>query len=249
MSKIFMDEEDNYNLTNFIISLSIEEKLEESLENYFDLLEKIYGKNGFKRHLYSTIFSVLYFIDNDNNAQLERVKVNIEYIYNSIEKIKNKKLIPCIVKLYDHINLDIARLDAMRALNFKTEKNKAELINQLEVKEKKLKKLIEEYGEKVNNIEIDGMKKLTMFLSVFTLIAGNISIIFKGIDIKPNQLVALIFIINPTLILAIHTLFNLVTREKYRKSIVVFCVISILVGLGVLLSSNIIFLKIGYFNY
>ena len=230
MSKIFMDEEDNYNLTNFIISLSIEEKLEESLENYFDLLEKIYGKNGFKRHLYSTIFSVLYFIDNDNNAQLERVKVNIEYIYNSIEKIKNKKLIPCIVKLYDHINLDIARLDAMRALNFKTEKNKAELINQLEVKEKKLKKLIEEYGEKVNNIEIDGMKKLTMFLSVFTLIAGNISIIFKGIDIKPNQLVALIFIINPTLIL-------------------VFCVISILVGLGVLLSSNIIFLKIGYFNY
>ena len=249
MSKIFMDEEDNYNLTNFIISLSIEEKLEESLENYFDLLEKIYGKNGFKRHLYSTIFSVLYFIDNDNNAQLERVKVNIEYIYNSIEKIKNKKLIPCIVKLYDHINLDIARLDAMRALNFKTEKNKAELINQLEVKEKKLKKLIEEYGEKVNNIEIDGMKKLTMFLSVFTLIAGNISIIFKGIDIKPNQLVALIFIINPTLILAIHTLFNLVTREKYRKSIVVFCVISILVGLRVLLSSNIIFLKIGYFNY
>ena len=112
-----------------------------------------------------------------------------------------------------------------------------------------MKKLIEEYGEKVNNIEIDGMKKLTMFLSVFTLIAGNISIIFKGIDIKPNQLVALIFIINPTLILAIHTLFNLVTREKYRKSIVVFCVISILVGLGVLLSSNIIFLKIGYFNY
>lgn len=242
MSKKFMDEEDSYNLTNFIISLSIEKKLEKSLENYFDLLEKIYGKSGLKRHLYSTIFSVLYFIDNDNNTQLERVKVNIEYIYNSIGKMKNKNLIPCIVKLYDHINLDIARLDAMRALNFKTEKNKAELINQLEIKEKKLKNLIEEYGKKVNDIEIDAMKKLTMFLSVFTLIAGNISIIFKGIDIKPNQLVALIFIINPTLILAIHTLFNLVTKEKYRKSILIFCIISILIGLSILLFSDIVYL-------
>lgn len=246
MNKKFMDEEDNHNLTNFIIRLSLEDKPEEFLEDYFTSIENIYGKDGSKRHLYSTIFSILYFIDdgdnnkNDKNILLERVKINIEYIYVSIKKIKNKKLIPCIVKLYDHINLDIARLDAMRALNFKTEKNKADLINELESKEKKLKSLIEEYAKKINDIEIDAMKKLTMFLSVFTLIAGNISIIFKGIDIKPNQLVALIFIINPTLILAIHTLFNLVTKEKYRKNILVFCIISILIGLVILVFSDIV---------
>ena len=63
MNKKFMDEEDNHNLTNFIIRLSLEDKPEEFLEDYFTSIENIYGKDGSKRHLYSTIFSILYFID------------------------------------------------------------------------------------------------------------------------------------------------------------------------------------------
>ncbi|WP_147387866.1 hypothetical protein [Fusobacterium periodonticum] len=136
--------------------------------------------------------------------------------------------------------MDIARLQAIEAIDFKTEDNKKDFIKQLESKEKKLSKSIEKYSKKISDIEMDSMKKLTMFLSVFTLIAGNISIIFKGIDIKPNQLVALIFIVNSTLILAIHTLFNLATKEKYRKSILFFCIISILIGLSILVFSDVI---------
>ena len=242
MNKKFMNEAETKELIGFIRKLSTENINEENINIYFDLLENIYGKDGKKRHLYSAIFSFLYslYIDKEERIALEKIKINIEYIYNSIEKIQNKKILSCIVKLYDHINLDIARLQAIEAIDFKTEDNKKDFIKQLESKEKKLSKSIEKYSKKISDIEMDSMKKLTMFLSVFTLIAGNISIIFKGIDIKPNQLVALIFIVNSTLILAIHTLFNLATKEKYRKSILFFCIISILIGLSILVFSDVI---------
>ena len=295
-----MSENESKDLIKFLIKLSSNDLKEKDLNEYFTLLENIYGEKGQKRHLYSSIFSVLYsiYIDKEKRLYLDKIKINIEYIYNSIDKIPNQEISPCVIKLYDHINLDIARLEAIEAIDFKTEDNKRDLIKQLEDKELELKKLIEKYDEKLNNIdkelnnkvdelkqldkeydkklnnidqslnnkaselenlinqyaekfdnvEIDAMKKLTMFLSVFTLIAGNISIIFKGIDVKPNQLIALIFIINPTLILGIHTLFNLATKEKYKKEILIFCLISIVVGLLVLLSSDIIFL-IGCFIY
>ena len=243
MPKKFMNEDENKKLIEFIVKLSTDDILEENLNQYFGLLENIYGKNGEKRHLYSSIFSILYsfYINKEKRISLEKIKINIEYIYNSIEKVQNKKILSCIVKLYDHINLDIARLEAIEAIDFKTEDNKKDFIKQLESKELELKKSIEEYSQKISDIEMDSMKKLTMFLSVFTLIAGNISIIFKGIDIKPGQLVALIFIINPTLILAIHTLFNLVTKEKYRKPILTICIISIFIGLIILLFSDIVY--------
>lgn len=244
MTKEFMNEAETKELIGFIRKLSTENINEENIHIYFDLLENIYGEDGQKRHLYSSIFSILYslYINKEERIALEKIKINIEYIYNSIEKIQNKKILSCIVKLYDHINLDIARLEAIEAIDFKTEDNKKDFIKQLEAKEQELKNSIKDYSQKISDIETESMKKLTMFLSVFTLIAGNISIIFKGIDIKPNQLVALIFIVNSTLILAIHTLFNLVTKEKYRKSILVFCLISILIGLSILVFSDIIFL-------
>lgn len=242
MTKEFMNEAETKELIGFIRKLSTENINEENIRIYFDLLENIYGEDGQKRHLYSSIFSILYslYINKEERIALEKIKINIEYIYNSIEKIQNKKILSCIVKLYDHINLDIARLEAIEAIDFKTEDNKKDFIKQLEAKEQELKNSIKDYSQKISDIETESMKKLTMFLSVFTLIAGNISIIFKGIDIKPNQLVALIFIVNSTLILAIHTLFNLVTKEKYRKSILVFCLISILIGLSILVFSDVI---------
>ena len=294
MTKEFMNENENKELIKFLIKLSTNDLKEKDLNEYFTLLENIYGDEGKKRHLYSSIFSVLYsiYIDKEKRLYLDKIKINIEYIYNSIDKIPNQEICPCVIKLYDHINLDIARLEAIEAIDFKTENNKKDFIKQLENKELELKQLIEKYDEKLNNldkelnnkvdelkqldkeydeklnsidqnlnnkanklenlitkyvekfdtVEIEAMKKLTMFLSVFTLIAGNISIIFKGIYIKPKQLVALIFIINPTLILAIHTLFNLATKEKYRKGILFFCIISILIGLSILVFSDIIFL-------
>ena len=242
MTKNFMNEAETKELIGFITKLSTENINEENINIYFCLLENIYGKDGKKRHLYSSIFSVLYsfYINKEKRIALEKIKINIEYIYNSIEKIQNKKILSCIVKLYDHINLDIARLEAIEAIDFKTEDNKKDFIKQLENKELELKNSIEKYSQKISDIETESMKKLTMFLSVFTLIAGNISIIFKGVDIKPNQLVALIFIIKSTLILAIQTLFNLVTKEKYRKGILFFCIISILIGLIILVFSDII---------
>ena len=134
------------------------------------------------------------------------------------------------------------KVDELKQLDKEYDEKLNSIDQNLNNKANKLENLIKKYVEKFDTVEIEAMKKLTMFLSVFTLIAGNISIIFKGIDIKPNQLVALIFIINPTLILAIHTLFNLATKEKYRKSILIFCIISILIGLSILLFDDIVFL-------
>jgi hypothetical protein len=75
MPKKFMNEDENKKLIEFIVKLSTDDILEENLNQYFGLLENIYGKNGEKRHLYSSIFSILYsfYINKEKRISLEKI--------------------------------------------------------------------------------------------------------------------------------------------------------------------------------
>lgn len=83
-----------------------------------ELIENIYC-NDF-RHSYSQIFHTLGRIDNeDDKYSLEALSLNIEIFYTKISKDEQvdgnfKKK---ILKLYDHINLDIARFTYMNTID------------------------------------------------------------------------------------------------------------------------------------
>lgn len=120
-------------LRNCLIGLSEKQKLlkaENKKEEYFQKLEEIYwnsdGENF--RHFYSDIFATISLIDADDSlGDINILAENMEMIKNgytaqnfddkgTLVNIKKE-----ILKLYDHVNLDISRINYMKRIMDETE--------------------------------------------------------------------------------------------------------------------------------
>lgn len=222
-------------IRNFLSELYKNNELENDITLQYDKLVKIYEKGKFK-HEYSRLLVILFEFDQGDEINIEELGDKLGVLYSKIDEneeyFKNKKYLQGnIRKLYDHISLEIQRMNYMKTIDNKTEKNKNELISSLNQKDKELKELIQEYASEIKKIDEETMKKMGMYLSVFTLIAGNIAVLFKGIEVSPFELAGLIFIINSTLLISIRTLFYFVDKDKRVSRDVAFTfLVGILVG-------------------
>lgn len=111
-------------------------------EEYFSRLESIYGNNDNEhfRHYYSDIFSCLTLIDSEAEAgSLEVLAENIRILKDNYKPKtagsgENIDIYKEINKLYDHTNLDIARINYNKTMNQETKSELATvktLINNL----------------------------------------------------------------------------------------------------------------------
>ena len=132
-------------------------------------LENIYykcNKDNF-RHFYSDIFAILTIIDGDSElGSLDVLAQNIAAIkagYSPLNKDKNDNIIDIskeINKLYDHTNLDIARINYTKTMTNNTisEIQKCKnLISELQtkIKDEEILKVISNYAEiEENGLEI-----------------------------------------------------------------------------------------------
>ena len=125
-------------LNNILIELSKSQDILKDAKNkdiYFKKLESVYyncDEENF-RHYYSDIFSTLTLIDGDSSiGSLDILAQNIQvikdaYIPRNYDKSKNMiDISKEILKLYDHTNLDIARINYTKEM---TDKTKSELTN------------------------------------------------------------------------------------------------------------------------
>lgn len=135
--RVVEEQEKREALRSLLIELSAsQEVLRDARERsrIFLQLEEIYyncGKDNF-RHYYSDIFAVLTIIDSDRNiGSLDVLAQNIQAIkdgYKAVnvdEQGKPKDISKEIIKLYDHTNLEIARINYT---NYMTDETKSELI-------------------------------------------------------------------------------------------------------------------------
>lgn len=230
------DIDDKYKeIRNFLFELYKNNNLENDITFQYDKLVGIYGKGKFK-HEYSRLLVILFEFEQGDKIDIERLGDKLKFLYSKIEEnreyFKNKKnLEGNIRKLCDHISLEIQRINYMKTIDNKTEENKRELILSLNQKDEELKRLIQEYASEIKIIDKETMKKMGMYLSVFTLIAGNIAVLFKGIDVSPFELAGLIFIVNSTLLVSIRMLFYFVDKDKkVSKDAAITFVVGISVG-------------------
>ena len=252
-----MDKNKSEKLSKFIEDISKEyintkNNKDELLKGYYKTLQEIYFDSDF-RHLYSEIYEKLSYLDlltreNDVSSMIY-INENINLIYKYIEKEielnskqdenqKQKDFLSKIKKLYDHLSLDTSRILHMRNIDKKTEDNKKDLLDSLNQKEIELRDSISKYSQKVENIDEEAMKKMGMYISVFTLIAGNIAVLFKGVEVSPFELGGLVLIINSVLIISIRTLFYFVNKDKrVSKDTVIGCFIGIFLGLSLFFTS------------
>lgn len=169
---------------------------------YFKRLEKIYyncNDDNF-RHYYSDIFSTLSLIDGDSSlGSLDILAQNIQAIkdeYEIINKDTNGQTINIskqIRKLYDHTNLDIARINYANAVANDTKSELAKtkaLIDQLEkhitnaevrlndISQKNLEnvqKLSTEVKNSQNDMQKDYISILGIFASIVLAFTGGLA--------------------------------------------------------------------------
>lgn len=204
MSKL-SDDEKNGLLKEVIFSLSkAQDVLEDSknIEKYCIKLEKIYALNneeqGF-RHNYSDIFGWLSQIDKDisgESGNLDILAQNVEYIKNFYEGWKshgigNQFVHKQIGKLYDHINLDIARMNYIKAICNESESKMEGIHRQildLEQQTEEEKEKADDVSKKVNNAYSEFVSILGIFSAIVMVFFGGASIfgnIFKAMKDVP----------------------------------------------------------------
>ena len=147
-------------LRAFILELSISslELNKDIVNEKIEKLKSIYVDDF--RHFYSKIFSTITLIKNDEKYDLQMLIENIGIIFDGIQFKHDKKEIDDAFfkkakKLYDHINLDVARIKYTETLvNKITEQNN--LTN------KELRKI----NEKAENMQRDYVTILGIFAAV-----------------------------------------------------------------------------------
>lgn len=160
-----MDDKQN-ELTKILKELSEPNRKvsENNFNEYINRLENVYERDF--RHLYSGLFGTITMIDDNEQYDLVKLTENIGFIYSQINsssgtdcKFKDK-----IKKLYDHVNLDVARIEYTKRIADKiTEKNTETNME--------LKKI----GEKAESMQKEYITILGIFSSiVVTFVAGMV---------------------------------------------------------------------------
>lgn len=175
-----------HKLEKFLYDLNeIQNEENINLPEEYKKLDDIYSNNF--RHDYSKIFQVLTDMDkkDTNNALfITQLSSKIEFLYNKSENyafFENKDYLKnALHKLYDHINLDVARITYMKDINQKTEdvrkeseKNKIKTeddISDLLIKTKDLKDKLDSQIEKNRLLE----KKLKSQVKITKEIEKNL---------------------------------------------------------------------------
>jgi len=235
------DDEKNRKLENFLErASSINEKFEKNSE--LKKLEEIYEGNF--RHKYSIIFKKLVELDKQlENFSIEMLSENIFTIFLESQKTNDCKIKKSVEKLYDHVNLDVARIGYMKAIDKKTEDNRKNQekdkihmqddIADLLLKSKKLKDESQKLREKLEK-QIDKSEKLEqnlkdynkevfgimgVFLTIFSIIGLNFDV-YKAVSALSLSKILLLFVgINLSLFLILNFMFGFIKDILISKNI------------------------------
>lgn len=129
--------------------------------SFFERLESIYHKHGEDnfRHYYSDIFSILSLIDADSSiGSLDNLATNVKIIKEEYTPNKNQDdegtcidISKEIAKLYDHTNLDIARINYTKTMANETRSELVKtrlLVKELEQKNQQSETSLKELSSK-----------------------------------------------------------------------------------------------------
>lgn len=135
-------------------SLNLED--EDIMESFFCELEDVYWVKEEKRtcrHQYSVFFDVLTTIDDSEKKDIETLVQNLEAICKQYLPLEEEggyiDITEPLNKLYDHISLDVKRLQYTKKLNYQHKKDVIDVVNTVKNIEKNITNKIKDTVEKV----------------------------------------------------------------------------------------------------
>lgn len=258
MSRNVLEEIDNRKSKLLSILYELAYDLEQSLLKsnsgkniYYTKLDGVYKKlsDGTNyRHPYSEIFILLSELDTDENASIDILAENLSKLYEFSRTKSNQELAINIQKLYDHVNLDVARINYITKIDRRfslirddTQKSLEELNS--EVHEMQVN--INEYIDKADNAQKEYVSILEIFASVVVTFTGSItfaSSVFSNIGKATSYRLLLVTIILGIIIFNVvycllDFLKNINRKIKASKSVFITVnIILILLLIGVLIA-------------
>lgn len=155
--------------------------------DYYTKLRSVYiipGSANFV-HSHNEIFSILAELDNDNKS-LEILGQNVSLLYEHCIKRGETDLSESVFQLYDNINLDIARINYIKAVDRRLDSTGQNLMSEIKstreeannVKESTdaLKSTVDEMSGKVNNAYSEFVSILGIFSAIVLVFFGGTSI-------------------------------------------------------------------------
>lgn len=205
-----------------------------SCQELIEILKQCYGDDLEERHRYSEIFTLLY----KNEKQLENISFNVTELYNGYMNNRNyidnniiKKVDDKIVKLYDHISLDIARIQYLK-LNYNPK------IEEIERNLKTSKDEINNITASTESYKFDIVGLIAGTLSLFTIFGVDYSIIINLVSkdkFTGRQFITMFILLNLTVILILRILlftlkelFSYNYNFKFKKHILDIIILGII---------------------
>ncbi|MDL2310475.1 hypothetical protein LJC13_00685 [Peptostreptococcaceae bacterium OttesenSCG-928-C18] len=198
-----------------------------NLDEIIGECEKIYCNEY--RHKYSRIFSKL--VEIDNNISSEK---NLGYLLTNIELLLEKSkagnyLDSCkngIGKFYDHVNLEISRIEYTKAIEENHRKDKEELSKNIVDTENSLVDLNEEIQSKLQDAQKDYISILGIFASIIlTFVAGiafSTSVLSNIHLASIYRLLIITIMIATMLVNSLYMLFTYLIKQKEESKTSVF---------------------------
>ena len=213
-------EEKNTELVRVIRRLSTfsiqEQENEAAVQKEIEILQHIYEDDF--RHLYSRIFSTITQNDEDQNNNLLQ---NIQYINKMVADNgqNEEKFKKSVLKLYDHINLDIARLNYIIWMEKRNSKDKERFAEEIS----KTATELEDINEKTRALQ----KEYTAILGIFsaiviTFVAGLVftSSVLQNIDkASIYRLSCSIWALAFVLVTILGKLFNFIESVTHNRTV------------------------------
>ena len=204
----------------------------EELQESINALIEIY-KDGY-RHSYSSLFSSVKEInDNHNTYSTEFLLENLQNLKNiaSSQNFEDEKVEKSIYKFYDHIMLELLRLqhygqieDNARALKAQLEADK-KTIEELKAELKQSKEYLDTANEKAKNIQAETIGIIGIFAAVTLAFSGGLSYLSSAISSVYNSptlkliLVILIcgFVLFNTIFVLLYVVARIIDKNIFFK--------------------------------
>ena len=161
----------HHDLLNIIEEL-IEEDRSSQASEYLAKLKNIYSQDDF-RHIYSDFYPIL--SKYTNKIQELYLDANLSAIINEIPENESKeKYASGIIKLYDHLNIDLTRMEQQKAA--------VDANENLEIRFKKLEKAESELSSKIRKAEENLEKSKLDIVAVLGIFSAIVIAFFGGFN-------------------------------------------------------------------
>ena len=171
----------------------------DNVDSYIERIKEIYAADF--RHYYSKVFGTITLIKNDSQYDLQNLTDNVKLIFEAVEtgyseKRYGEEFYQKVKKLYDHINLDIARINYTE-----------ELVNRINNQNSTLRNDLLRISQKAEQMQREYVTILGIFAAIILAFVSGIT--FSTSVLNNIDKVSIFHLVFVTLLIA-AMVFNLI---------------------------------------